>query len=138
MMLSDQRRSSHRRCSVRKDVYQNFAKFTGKHLRQSLFFNKAAGISNFIKNEALAQVFSCEFYEISNNNFFTKHFRWLLLSGILLNNLMENYVLCLLISTFTKNSFFESKSRCCIYKKNTMSLPEDVILCSRTKTRILI
>ena len=25
---------------------------------------------NFIKNEALAQLFSCEFYEISNNSFF--------------------------------------------------------------------
>ena len=32
--------SSHRRCSVRKDVLGNFAKFTGKQLRQSLFFNK--------------------------------------------------------------------------------------------------
>ena len=36
-------RSSHRRCSVRKVVLRNFAKFTGKHLCQSLFFNKAAG-----------------------------------------------------------------------------------------------
>ena len=35
-------RSSHRRCSVRKGVLRNFAKFTGKHLRQSLFFNKVA------------------------------------------------------------------------------------------------
>ena len=33
-------RSSHRRCFVRKVVLRNFAKFTGKHLRQSLFFNK--------------------------------------------------------------------------------------------------
>ena len=33
-------RSSHRRCSVKKDVLRNFPKFTGKHLRQSLFFNK--------------------------------------------------------------------------------------------------
>ena len=29
-------RSSHRRCSVRKDVLRNFAKFTGKHLCQGL------------------------------------------------------------------------------------------------------
>ena len=27
-----------------KGVLQNFAKFTGKHLRQSLFFNKVAGL----------------------------------------------------------------------------------------------
>ena len=33
-------RSSHRRCSVRKDVLRNFPKFTGKHLCQSLFLIK--------------------------------------------------------------------------------------------------
>ena len=32
--------SSHQRCSVRKGIFRNFAKFTGKHLCQSLFFNK--------------------------------------------------------------------------------------------------
>ena len=37
-------RSSHRRCSVRKCVLRNFAKFTGKHQCQSLFFNKVAGL----------------------------------------------------------------------------------------------
>ena len=37
-------RSSHLRCSVRKDVLRNFAKFTGKYLCQSLFFNKVAGL----------------------------------------------------------------------------------------------
>ena len=30
---------------------------------------------NFIKKESLAQVFSCEFYEISKNTFFTEHLR---------------------------------------------------------------
>ena len=28
---------------------------------------------NFIKKETLAQVFSCEFYEISKHNFFAEH-----------------------------------------------------------------
>ena len=37
-------RSSLRRCSVRKGVLRNFAKFTGKYLCQSLFFNKVAGL----------------------------------------------------------------------------------------------
>ena len=45
-------RSSHRRCSVRKV----FA-------------------CNFIKKESLAQVFSCEFCEISKNTFLTEHLR---------------------------------------------------------------
>ena len=33
-----------RRCFVKKDVLRNFAKFTGKYLCQSLFFNKVAGL----------------------------------------------------------------------------------------------
>ena len=37
-------RSSHQRCSVRKGVLKNFAKFTGKHLCKSLFFNEVAGL----------------------------------------------------------------------------------------------
>ena len=44
---------------------QNFAKFTRKYLCQSLFLNKVA-------QETLAQVFSCEFCEISKNTFFKR------------------------------------------------------------------
>ena len=44
-----------------------------KHLCQSLFFNKVAGNAcNFIKNETVAQVFSCEFCEISKDTIFTE------------------------------------------------------------------
>ena len=38
-------RSSHHRCSVQKVGLRNFTKFTGKHLCQSLFLNKVAGLS---------------------------------------------------------------------------------------------
>ena len=55
-----------RRCSMKKGVLRNFAKLTEKHLRQSLFFNK---VVNFIKKEIQAQVFFCEFCEISKNTF---------------------------------------------------------------------
>ena len=37
-------RSSHGRCSVKKGVPRNFAKFTGKQLCRRLFFNKVAGL----------------------------------------------------------------------------------------------
>ena len=47
-------------------VLRNLTKFTGKHLWQSLFFNKVAGL---IEKETLAQVFSCEFCQISKNIF---------------------------------------------------------------------
>ena len=45
----------------KKSVLKNFAKFTEKHLWQSLFFNKV--------------VFSCELCEIFKNIFFTEHLR---------------------------------------------------------------
>ena len=48
----------------KKVVLRNFAKFAGKQLCQRLF-----EACNFIKKEALAQVFSCEFCEISKNTF---------------------------------------------------------------------
>ena len=57
-----------------KSVLKNFTKFTGKHLRQSLFLKKVAGLGcNVIKKETLAQVFSREFCEISKNTFFREH-----------------------------------------------------------------
>ena len=64
-------RSSRPDVFCEKGVLRNFAKFTGKHLCQSLFINKVAGgACNFIKKETLTQVFSCEFCEISKNTLF--------------------------------------------------------------------
>ena len=45
---------------VRKMLLEISQKFTGKHLCRSLFFNVVEG---------LAQVLSCNFYEVSNNTF---------------------------------------------------------------------
>ena len=44
----------------KKSVLENSAKFTWKHLRQSLFFNKVVSF----QLSALAHVFPCEFCEI--------------------------------------------------------------------------
>ena len=69
---------------MKKGVLINFTKFTGKHLCQSLFFNKVAGAAcNFIKKETLAQVFSCEFCQISRITFFTEHL-WMTASDLLI------------------------------------------------------
>ena len=55
----------------KKGVFRNFAKFTGKQLRQSLFFNNVVDLrpAALLKKEALAQVFPCEFCEMSENPF---------------------------------------------------------------------
>ena len=63
-------RSSHQEVFWEKVILRNFTKLTGKQLCQGLFFNKVAyKACNFIKKEALAQVFSCEFCETSRNTF---------------------------------------------------------------------
>ena len=70
-VLYGNNRSSRPEVLCKRGVLRNFAKFIGKHLYQRLFLNKVAGLPcNFIKKEALAQVFSCEFCEISKNTFF--------------------------------------------------------------------
>ena len=56
----------------KKGVLENCTKFTGENLCQSLFLNEVAGLrrpATLFKKEALAQVFSCEFCEISKNTF---------------------------------------------------------------------
>ena len=55
----------------KKGVLRNFAKVIGKHLCQSLFFNKVTGLRSvtLFKKETLKQVFSCEFCEVSKNTF---------------------------------------------------------------------
>ena len=63
-------RSSHQRCSVKKGVLRNFAKFTGKYLCQCLFFNKVAGLR------------PAKFCEISKNFFFKNTFGQLVLSFV--------------------------------------------------------
>ena len=75
-------RSSHRRCSVKMVFLQISQKFTGKNTcaRVSFFNNVPGQACNCIEKETLAQMFSCEFCEISKNNFFTEHL-WATVSG---------------------------------------------------------
>ena len=61
-------KSSRPEVFCKKGFLRNFTKFTGKHPWKSLFFLPEA--CNFIKKKTLAQVFSCEFCEISKNTFF--------------------------------------------------------------------
>ena len=69
-------RSSRLEVFCRKEVFskflRSFAKFTGEHLYQILFFNKVAGLRSvtLLKKETLALVFSCKFCEISEETYF--------------------------------------------------------------------
>ena len=73
-------RSSYRRCSIKKGVLRNFAKFTGKHMRQSLFFNKVASLRpvTLLKKRLWHRGFPVNFAKFLRTSFFTEHLRWLL------------------------------------------------------------
>ena len=62
---------------------------------------------NFVKKETPVQMFSCEFFKISRNTFFTEHLLWLLLNSK---------------SCFLKISIFSwfrtSRLRSCLYEEN--------------------
>ena len=74
-------RSSRPKVFCKKGVLRNFAKFTGKHLCQRLFFNKVAGLSpaTLLKRSHWHRCFPVTFEKFLRTPFFTKHLRWLLL-----------------------------------------------------------
>ena len=71
--------------------------------------NSQENAYNFIRKKTLAQVFPCEFWEISNNTFFKKHLWWLLLKSKEFSNLgMELQVK----RTFKSHIFLSPKKQC--------------------------
>ena len=55
---------------MKKGVLKIFAKFTGKNLRQGLFFNKVASLRpSTLFKKRLAQMFSCDICKISRTRF---------------------------------------------------------------------
>ena len=80
-------RSSYRRCSTKKGVLKNFAKFIGKHLCQSLIFNNVVGLkpTTLLKKRLWTQ--ACIFIQkrLQHNYFpvnFAKIFGILILQSI--------------------------------------------------------
>ena len=65
-------RSSHQRCPVKQYVLRNLAKFTGKHLRQSLFFNKVAATATLLKKRLLHRCFPVNFAKFLQTPFSQK------------------------------------------------------------------
>ena len=76
-LLKATRIRSHRRCSVRKVVLRNSKKFTGRHLCQSLFFNKVAGFKPVLWHRC----FPVNFVKFLRTPFLQNSPGWLLLSS---------------------------------------------------------
>ena len=69
-------RNKHCKCCVKKGVLKNFAKFTGKYLCWSLFFNKVEGLrpATSLKKKLQHRSFPMNL-AISFYTFFTEHLR---------------------------------------------------------------
>ena len=74
-------RSSRPEVFCKKGVLRNFAKFTGKHLCQSLFFNKAAGLrpTTLLKKRLWHRCFPVNFVKFLRTTFLQNSSKWLLL-----------------------------------------------------------
>ena len=75
-------KSSHQRCSIKKGVLRNFKKFIGKHLCQSLSFNKVEGLrpETLLKKRLWHRCFPVNFVKFLRTPFLTEHVWWLLVA----------------------------------------------------------
>ena len=78
------KRSSRQEVFCEKGVLRNFTKFTGKHLRQSLFFNKVLGLrlTTILKKRLWHTCFPVNFVKFLRTPFLTEHLWWLLLEEL--------------------------------------------------------
>ena len=81
-------RTSRQEVFSKRGVFRKFAKFSGKHLCQSPFFNKVAGLPvNFVK--------------FLRTSFFIEHLWWMLLFSV---ETVSSYALPLFLNAFFKLS----------------------------------
>ena len=68
-------RSSRSEVFFKKGVFKNFAKFTGKHLCQSLFVNKISGLrpATLLKKKLWHKSFPVNFMKFLRTPFFIEH-----------------------------------------------------------------
>ena len=73
-------RSSHPEVFCKKGVLRNFSKLTEKHVCQSLFFNKVAGLTSatLLKKRLWHWCFPVKFKKFLSTPFFTEYLWWLL------------------------------------------------------------
>ena len=89
----------------KKGVLKNFAKFPGKHLCQSLFFNKAAGLPGTLLKKILwHRCFPVNFTKFSRIYFLQNTSGQLLLKGFTYD---KHYVLSVNMRNLNEKQFFK-------------------------------
>ena len=102
-------RTSRQEVFCENGVLKDFAKFTGKCLCQSLFFNKVAGLRppTLLKKRLWYKCFPVNFAKFLITPLFTEHLQWLLLTMVNLRCLLycKGNVLILKAVWNSKNVF---------------------------------
>ena len=86
---------SHRNQSIdllsKKGVFRNFTKFIGKHLCQSLLFNKVSGLrtATLLKRRLRHRCFPVNLAKFLKNTFFTEHLRTTASDSSAMQNISE-------------------------------------------------
>ena len=93
-------RSSRPDVFYEKGVLRIFAKFTGKHLCQSLFLKKIAGLRLWHRHRC----FPVNFAKFLRTYFLTEQLRWLLLK--VKTSLLELWHTCYIFAYSSKRTFF--------------------------------
>ena len=93
-------RSSRPDVFCKKSVLRSFAKFTGKYMCQSLFFNKVTGLrpATLFKKKLWHRCFSVNFLKFLRRHFLQNTFERLILK----ENNLHNFVLVCLSQDYTK------------------------------------
>ena len=78
-------KSNHQKVFRKKGVLRNFTRFTGKHLYQSLFFNKVAGLrpATMLKKRLWHRCFPVNFVNFLRIPSSIEHLWWLLLHQLI-------------------------------------------------------
>ena len=98
-------RSSRPEVFCKKGVLRKFTEFAGKHLCQSPFFNKSAGLkpATLLKMRLWHRCFPVNFVKLKleclRTPFYIEYLRWLLLRVVLSFFYFDKQILCLFIYT---------------------------------------
>ena len=101
-----------RRCSVKQVFLKKFLKFTGKHLCQSLFFNKVASLraATLSKKRLWHRGFPVNFANFLRTSFSIEHLHWLLLLIHLLFSAVWCFAACWCLVALSIHFFWLYKS----------------------------
>ena len=103
-------RSSRPEVFRKKGVFRNCAKFTGKYLRQSLFFNKVAGLRLLLNS-----------FFLNRGGFLFTYFIWISWNQIKCNDAMKYTLNCVSWNSQRKKERERERGRLYIYTYNCVN-----------------